>query len=115
MGLSQKVMVRGLQPFWLVLVGLPRLPRRASQLAGMGRAVAFGWHGGGEWMEEARPAIDGHRIIIGHGDSLERAEQLKQLIEAQFSPSEVLITIAGAAIGSHTGPGLLVIGYDLPA
>ncbi|MGX8237848.1 DegV family protein [Exiguobacterium sp. S22-S28] len=67
-----------------------------------------------EWMEEARPAIDGHRIIIGHGDSLERAEQLKQLIEAQFSPSEVLITIAGAAIGSHTGPGLLVIGYDLP-
>ena len=68
-----------------------------------------------EWMEEARPSIDGHRIIIGHGDSIERAEQLKQLIEAQFSPSEVLITIAGAAIGSHTGPGLIVIGYDLPA
>lgn len=66
-----------------------------------------------EWMEEARPSIDGHRIIIGHGDSIERAEQLKQLIETQFAPSEVLITIAGAAIGSHTGPGLLVIGYDL--
>ncbi|QNR19892.1 DegV family protein [Exiguobacterium sp. Helios] len=68
-----------------------------------------------EWMEEARPSIDGHRIIIGHGDSIERAEQLKQLIETQFAPSEVLITIAGAAIGSHTGPGLIVIGYDLPA
>jgi len=67
-----------------------------------------------EWMEEARPSIDGHRIIIGHGDSIERAEQLKQLIETQFAPSEVLITIAGAAIGSHTGPGLIVIGYDLP-
>lgn len=68
-----------------------------------------------EWMEEARPSIDGHRIIIGHGDSIERAEQLKQLIESQFSPSEILITVAGAAIGSHTGPGLIVIGYDLPA
>ncbi len=68
-----------------------------------------------EWMEEARPSIDGRRIIIGHGDSIERAEQLKQLIETQFAPSEVLITIAGAAIGSHTGPGLIVIGYDLPA
>ena len=68
-----------------------------------------------EWMEEARPSIDGHRIIIGHGDSIERAEQLKQLIEARFSPSEILITVAGAAIGSHTGPGLIVIGYDLPA
>jgi len=67
-----------------------------------------------EWMEEARPVIDGHRIMIGHGDSIERAEQLKQLIEAQFSPSEVILTIAGAAIGSHTGPGLVVIGYDLP-
>lgn len=67
-----------------------------------------------EWMEEARPSIDGHRIIIGHGDSIERAEQLKQLIESQFSPSEILITVAGAAIGSHTGPGLIVIGYDLP-
>ncbi len=46
-----------------------------------------------EWMEEARPAIDGHRIMIGHGDSIERAEQLKQLIEAQFSPSEVILTM----------------------
>jgi len=52
--------------------------------------------------------------MIGHGDSIERAEQLKQLIEAQFSPSEVILTIAGAAIGSHTGPGLVVIGYDFP-
>ncbi|WP_214808807.1 DegV family protein [Exiguobacterium sp. s102] len=68
-----------------------------------------------EWMEEARPMIDGHRIIIGHGDSIERAEMLKQLIEAHFHPSEILITFAGAAIGSHTGPGLIVIAYDLPA
>ncbi|WP_114571312.1 DegV family protein [Exiguobacterium flavidum] len=65
-----------------------------------------------DWMEESRENIDGKRLIIGHGDDVNRAEALKAMIEEKFEPAEVIITIAGAAIGSHTGPGLIVIGYE---
>lgn len=64
-----------------------------------------------ELMEPARAHIDGHHIVIGHGDDEERADKLEALIREQFTPARVTKTIVGSAIGAHTGPGLLVVGY----
>jgi len=48
-------------------------------------------------------------VFIGHGDCLEEAEQLAAQIKSRFGVKNVIITYIGAVIGSHTGPGVLVV------
>ena len=48
-------------------------------------------------------------VFIGHGDCLEEAEYLASQMKARFGVKEVIIDYVGAVIGSHTGPGVLVI------
>lgn len=56
------------------------------------------------------PAI-GKRIIIGHGDSMERALELKGLIREKYPEAEIQIADIGAVIGAHTGPDVLALIY----
>lgn len=57
-------------------------------------------------MEETirRPA---ETVFVIHADCLEEAQALRDKIDAQFSPGEILIAPLGPIIGAHTGPGLL--------
>lgn len=62
-------------------------------------------------LEEGwRPDL-GKRIVVGHGDSYERANEMKQMIKAKYPDAEVQIADIGAIIGAHTGPDVLVLIY----
>jgi len=50
-------------------------------------------------------------IIIGHGNCEEDAETLKKMIQDQLGHQEIIVTEESPTIGSHVGPGLLVIGF----
>ena len=56
------------------------------------------------------PAI-GKRIIIGHGDSYDRAVEMKNMIHEKLPNAEVQIADIGAVIGAHTGPDVLALIY----
>lgn len=51
------------------------------------------------------------QIFVGHGDSLDRALELKAAILAEYPAAEVRVMDIGAVIGSHTGPGVLAMIY----
>ncbi len=46
-------------------------------------------------------------IIIGHGDSLERAEYLADLIREKELVNDIIINTIGPIIGTHTGQGMI--------
>ncbi|HSH35968.1 DegV family protein, partial [Schnuerera sp.] len=48
-------------------------------------------------------------IGINHGDDLEGAMKLKQLIEEKFGCNNFIINVIGCAIGAHSGPGTLSV------
>ena len=61
----------------------------------------------------AETQIDGMNdtVFIGHGDCIEDAEYVAAALKERFSVKHVYINYVGAVIGSHTGPGVVVIGY----
>ena len=57
-----------------------------------------------------RPDL-GKMVVIGHGDDIEAAEQLKESVLSAHPDAEVFIVPIGPIIGAHTGPGMLAIIY----
>ncbi len=54
-------------------------------------------------------------IFISHGDSLEDAEQVKEMIQAESNVKSFIINPIGPVVGAHSGPGtvaLFFIGND---
>ena len=54
---------------------------------------------------------EGKKIIIGHGDSLDRATELKKLILEKHPEAEIQIADIGAVIGAHTGSEVIALIY----
>ena len=52
---------------------------------------------------------DPHRILIGHGDNPEAAQDLAFAVLEQVSDAQIYIAEIGPVIGSHTGPGMLAL------
>ena len=52
---------------------------------------------------------DNSTVFISHGDCPEDAEQLAALVKEKYGVKDVLIGYVGGVIGSHTGPGVLVL------
>ena len=53
------------------------------------------------------------RILIGHCDCPERAEELRRLLQQALPNIDALwLTEAGTAIGAHAGPGSVVLGVQ---
>ncbi|EAD1415565.1 MULTISPECIES: DegV family protein [Bacillota] len=48
-------------------------------------------------------------IYINHGDCLEDAEYLKSLILSETAPKDIVINDLGPIIGTHTGPGMVLV------
>ncbi|SHJ83795.1 DegV family protein [Paramaledivibacter caminithermalis] len=51
----------------------------------------------------------GAKIGLGHAANPQGLSKLKELIEKEISPSEIVITDVGCTIGTHTGRGVLSI------
>ncbi|AZB42334.1 DegV family protein [Bacillus sp. FJAT-42376] len=62
-----------------------------------------------EVMSERGEGLSSQVVGISHGDDLETAEELKQMVLEEFSPKEVMITMIGSAVGSHSGPGTIAL------
>jgi len=60
-------------------------------------------------MRERGVALDKQTVGISHGDDLEAAEQIAAMIKEAFGTPEMLITMIGASVGAHSGPGTLAI------
>jgi len=56
----------------------------------------------------ASPAL-GQSIFISHGDCLEDAEQLSELVRTRLRPRRVVLHTVGPVIGTHSGPGTLAL------
>jgi len=48
-------------------------------------------------------------VFISHGDCLEEAEYLANMIKEQLQVKEVLINYVGPVIGAHSGPGTMAL------
>lgn len=64
-----------------------------------------------EIMEERGKNADLSKQLIGisHADDEKGALKLKELIEEKFGTKTFLISLIGAAIGAHTGPGTFAV------
>lgn len=62
-------------------------------------------------MEQGWQPRMGKRVMIGHGDDREVAEQLEAAVRTHFPEAEVQLSEIGPIIGSHTGPGMLALIY----
>ncbi|MDZ4491738.1 DegV family protein [Bacillus cereus] len=60
-------------------------------------------------MEERGKDLKGQTIGMTHGDDLETAEALKLLITERFGCEVFIVNTIGAAIGAHTGPGVITL------
>lgn len=60
-------------------------------------------------MEERGAGLQNQGIGISHGDDAETAETLKQLIAERFGCTRFVVSMVGAVIGAHSGPGTLAL------
>ena len=50
-------------------------------------------------------------VFISHGDCLEDAQTVGQMIQERFGITDVRYSFVGPVIGSHTGPGVIALCY----
>ncbi len=50
-------------------------------------------------------------VILGHGDCLEDAKEVRQMILDRCNVKQVILSYVGNVIGSHTGPDVLVLAF----
>ena len=62
-----------------------------------------------EKTRELGAGYDNSTMFISHGDCLEDAEYLAQLLRSKYGVKNVFISYVGAVIGSHSGPGTLAL------
>ena len=48
-------------------------------------------------------------VFISHGDCIEDAEMLRDILEKEYGKEVQLITYVGSVIGAHSGPGTLAL------
>ena len=48
-------------------------------------------------------------VFISHGDCLEDATAVKEMVEAEYPNVKVIISDVGPVIGAHTGPGVIAL------
>lgn len=62
-------------------------------------------------MEKNCTEPEEQTVFIGHGDCLEDAKYLEQLVRSRIPVKDVLIEYIGPIIGSHTGPDMVSLFY----
>lgn len=62
-----------------------------------------------EHMRDIATSSEEQTIFISHGDCIEDAELLADMIRSQMSVKEIVIGYVGPVIGAHSGPGTLAL------
>ena len=62
-------------------------------------------------MEATALPGENDTAFISHGDCLEEAQELAQMLKERCGVKEVFIYYTGAVIGSHSGPGTMALFY----
>ena len=60
-------------------------------------------------MEKTVTEAGKQTVFISHGDCLEDAKALAQMVKEKFGYDDFLINNVGPTIGSHSGPGTLAL------
>jgi DegV family protein with EDD domain len=53
--------------------------------------------------------LENQRIAISHGDALETAEELADMIKKDYNVKDIHIDMIGSSIGAHAGPGTIAL------
>lgn len=62
-----------------------------------------------ENMEKAIAGYDNPEVFISHGDCLEDAQLVADMVKERFGIENVLINYVGPSIGAHSGPGTVAL------
>ncbi len=62
-----------------------------------------------EIMEERGTSLAEQIVAISHGDDLETAQKLQDMIKEKFGTENFIINTIGASIGAHAGPGTIAL------
>ncbi len=84
---------------------------RKASLAALADVYAADGRAVGEDGRVSRESRDGAPYVINHADALEDAEYLEMLIEKKTGRKAEFIMDVGPVIGSHTGPGIIVLSF----
>ena len=60
-------------------------------------------------MEETVISPEEQTIFISHGDCLEEAEYLANLIKEKLNVKDIKMNFIGPVVGSHSGPGTIAL------
>ena len=60
-------------------------------------------------MEQTAIEPAGQTVFICHGDCIEDAKYVENILKTKYGVKEVLINYTGAVIGSHSGPGTMAV------
>ena len=64
-----------------------------------------------EKMQSTADVDKWNYVFISHGDCMEDAERVKEMIEKVYPHAKVMISDVGPVIGAHTGPGVIALCY----
>ena len=66
---------------------------------------------GNTWIMQAGEATDKEDVYLFHGDCLADAEKCAAIMKEKYGIKNVHLGYIGCVVGSHVGPGALVLGY----
>ena len=62
-------------------------------------------------MKETADIDSWEYVFISHGDCLEDAVYVKEMVEEAYPNAKVILSYVGPVIGAHTGPGVIALCY----
>ena len=62
-----------------------------------------------EQMEKTAVDPAGQTVFISHGDALEDAQQVEQMVREKMGVQDIQIGYIGPVIGAHSGPGTVAL------
>lgn len=62
-------------------------------------------------MQETADIDTWKYVFISHGDCIDDATRVKEMVEEAFPKAKVTISYVGPVIGAHTGPGVIALCY----
>lgn len=63
-------------------------------------------------IEKAGSTDPNQTVFISHGDDLESAEKLRDMITEMYGITDIHISYVGPVIGTHAGPGVLALFFE---